>query len=871
MATFNPDIGGTPSANMPDQTGASRGSIPDRSLEVIAEGIGTAVKGGVNLYNDWNHNQIDNEVRAGFDNVNQPFSDILPKDLTNTEAVLGSLQNAFEQGKISEVYYTGQLAKLQKQLRAQYPQYEDYIDSSLQRITGIRPANAFRNSVINLIEDNAKAASDKEKSWNSWVEQNGDWIAMSFPDYFENPERYVGYEDLIRSTVYNKQAVALEDTNENRRMERLAKAGQLSKEDAKTAALRTAETTVRNYMDATTNAMGVLSGQDLFKMLQGFLSDNVITDEEYAQGTQMINEFDKNIRMALVMQMSTPIDPNDPQSLSFNVMINDPKAVDDAIEAALQPWETIKQYALDKDFGLFTYYSRLNSLSNDREVNRILNASPDLKTVNALKQLGTTEMVNNFLTETSPKGTRQDSIFAEIVPEIQARVELGIASFHDTVKSIVDSSKSAEEKSNGINALLDASINRLTSKDISPENLKNLVNSIYNYDPSGESLFTKVVAGERESLYKNLFQPSVTDAIVKTGDQSLMQTYYNSMIASSKMVQSFTEASAAIQNTVQFSAADTIEYVPAAGNNAGKFVVSTDPSKYSKKVLLPGVEIPNPYQEYETTKAMNAVNSLNNVISGMNDVLTGLGVDDATKNEQIQQYVKTLGIDLGAAKPDSFFDQLGKVIQQGIDAITSEEGQKLLTGDPDKRVGIATGEYTLRDDEFSFNFDELSTPDTSNIPTENLQKVVEGTTAAEPQALLEAKTPLEVAQAFLGHSEKNKDQASVLAAFIKRTTGTDINPQDTAWCAAFMNAVLGGGTGKLNARSYLNWGISSADKPQKGDIVVLKRGTGWQGHVGFYMGTNPDGTIKVLAGNQGDAVTEKDWSASEVLDFRRAG
>jgi hypothetical protein len=37
------------------------------------------------------------------------------------------------------------------------------------------------------------------------------------------------------------------------------------------------------------------------------------------------------------------------------------------------------------------------------------------------------------------------------------------------------------------------------------------------------------------------------------------------------------------------------------------------------------------------------------------------------------------------------------------------------------------------------------------------------------------------------------------------------------------------------------------------------------------MGTNPDGTIKVLGGNQGDAVAEGNFDASKVLGFRRAG
>lgn len=668
---FNPDIGGVPSANMSDQTGASRGSIPDRSLEAIAEGIGGAIKGGVNLYNEWNHNEIDNKVRSGFDEVNKPYTDILPKDLTNTEAVLGSLQNAFEQGKISDVYYTGQLAKLQKQLRSQYPQYEDYIDSSLQKITGIRPANAFKSAINQAISDEATKSAESEKNWREWTEQNGDWISQSFPDYFTNPEKYVGQEGMIRSKVYENQSVALENTNENSRLARLSAAGQLSRQDAKAGALRTAETTVRNMLEATSNATGILGGQDLYKMLQSFMEDDVISDEEYAQGTQMINEFDKNIRLALTMQMATPVDPSDPESVSFNVMVNDPTAIKEAIDGALAPWETIKQYALDKDFGLFTYYSRMTTLMKDREVNQLLGSSPTLQKLNAIKELGGPDLADAFLSETAPKGDNQSSIFAEITPELEARFELGQADFTDTVNSIVDGGKSDEEKSKGVNSVIDAAIARLTSGTITPEGLNNLVNSVYKYDAEGKSIFTKVVPGEREALFRNLYQPAVTDALVKSGDKQMLKTYYDSMLASSKMVQSFTEAAAAIQDTVNYSVADTIQYVPAQGPNPAMFVVKTDASRYGSVTYFPGVTGTNPYDQFATTKAMTAVNSLNNVLASINPVLTGLGSDDTVKNEQVQQYVKMLGIDLGAAKPESFFDQLGKVVQKGIESLTN--------------------------------------------------------------------------------------------------------------------------------------------------------------------------------------------------------
>ncbi|MGA0613425.1 TIGR02594 family protein [Paracoccus sp. KR1-242] len=131
----------------------------------------------------------------------------------------------------------------------------------------------------------------------------------------------------------------------------------------------------------------------------------------------------------------------------------------------------------------------------------------------------------------------------------------------------------------------------------------------------------------------------------------------------------------------------------------------------------------------------------------------------------------------------------------------------------------------------------------------------------------------ELAGKQLGLNES--DQKAALQDYLV-TGGQNLDPATTAWCAAFVNATLaqsgGQGTGKLNARSYLDWG-QAVDKPQQGDIAVFSRGdpNGWQGHVGFFEGYNPDGTIRVLGGNQGDSVSVASFSPDSLLGFRRDG
>jgi uncharacterized protein (TIGR02594 family) len=95
----------------------------------------------------------------------------------------------------------------------------------------------------------------------------------------------------------------------------------------------------------------------------------------------------------------------------------------------------------------------------------------------------------------------------------------------------------------------------------------------------------------------------------------------------------------------------------------------------------------------------------------------------------------------------------------------------------------------------------------------------------------------------------------------------------TAWCAAFCGAVLKRAgypnTGSLAARSYLQYG-TRLDEPCPGCIVVFWRGSpaGWQGHVGFYVGEAPGGRVRVLGGNQSNAVTESSYPKSQLLGYR---
>jgi len=134
----------------------------------------------------------------------------------------------------------------------------------------------------------------------------------------------------------------------------------------------------------------------------------------------------------------------------------------------------------------------------------------------------------------------------------------------------------------------------------------------------------------------------------------------------------------------------------------------------------------------------------------------------------------------------------------------------------------------------------------------------------------------DVAREYLGLEEYPGARHNPAIVGFAATTGNSwVQDDETPWCASFVGAILAQsglqGTGRLNARSYLDWGTPvDLGDAAVGDVVVFWRGTrdGWQGHVGFYAGRDGD-NILVLGGNQGNAVSIAPYSRDRLLGVRR--
>jgi uncharacterized protein (TIGR02594 family) len=100
---------------------------------------------------------------------------------------------------------------------------------------------------------------------------------------------------------------------------------------------------------------------------------------------------------------------------------------------------------------------------------------------------------------------------------------------------------------------------------------------------------------------------------------------------------------------------------------------------------------------------------------------------------------------------------------------------------------------------------------------------------------------------------------------------------ETPWCSTFVAWCIAATlpdeplpTNPFGARNWLKWGNGLLE-PAPGAVAVFWRGSraGYQGHVGFYVGERrSDGAIRVLGGNQSDAVNETWIAKDRLLGFR---
>ncbi|MBW6397003.1 TIGR02594 family protein [Roseomonas sp. HJA6] len=146
--------------------------------------------------------------------------------------------------------------------------------------------------------------------------------------------------------------------------------------------------------------------------------------------------------------------------------------------------------------------------------------------------------------------------------------------------------------------------------------------------------------------------------------------------------------------------------------------------------------------------------------------------------------------------------------------------------------------------------------------------------AATAAALAAAGEPawFTVARGEIGQKEKQgaSDNPRIREYFTWTSLGEQ--PDSVPWCGAFISFCFGKGgalrkgEGSARAADWLLWG-RALDQPVRGCLVVLEaQAKGASGHVGF-LDSLSDSEVRLLGGNQADAVNVTTFRRGEVRKF----
>lgn len=829
----------------------------------------------------------------------------IPKPVQDGISRIGSLNKAAETGSLSQGNYAAQLEANVRTLKAKYPGYVNEIDKAVARAINAPSANMLRDSII--AKRNAEA-NDYDKRIASNYNDIEKYTSVFGPEWEQKiVTRTVTDEEwpVLLAMKGRIEATDMQLTRDKTNLEITAKKADLTKIER--------EELDRGYEKYATDKVTQLGKNMLFgagagdpvgyKKLQDniteFTKDGVVSPTEWGKIIPALKNVEAQLTSAYQSMMfneglNSKLTPAARENVQkqFDALI-DPirKAVAGNDQTALSALKlTASTIAVEEDFTKYGISQtplgqRLIELNQLRELapvtEKFLNESIASE---AVKGSQLTQGITSYITkEIVLNGESPSAIVSDLSKKAPPAV-VGQATreaLKISIEAIKDPESKPEAKANAFKALYGAgNLDFLQKLDDKP-------------DSTGRS--------SRQRAYLAMTSPDVVNAIKGMGDQTTLDAYAE---WAKQQVFALNKPAVDSANEVQrWNKYANITYVP----GKAQFDVVLDPAKFPSAkamedfkaggALTPvargGAVRSMPYGDRLDLMAYNnakrQVKELNTYLVGLVPILQAQGVKDI--DGAIREVVQ--GLDLNAEKQDRYTfyynaamdaaktagdymvpDVVGETVRGGIDAVTGtaravgdmvrDSGRADESSIVDPNVGTQPDNAPMNLDESVLPFEGTMNEGPLNIPNKETIAEAEG----------ETLTAMEVAKDYLGMTERGNSK--VISAFIKQSAGVDIDPRVTPWCAAFLNALIGAsggeGTGKLTARSFLNYGTAT-ETPSQGDIVVFSRGSNpASGHVGLYAGEvtkNGERFIKVLGGNQSNSVSIAEYPASTLLGVRK--
>mgnify|MGYP003530709418 CR=1 FL=1 len=660
-----------PRANMPDNTGASRGIDATNMFDKLFSGIGDTLSVTTKMADSDVQDNIRKDARSNYESL---LSDSgvgndteTPQGVADGIDQLKLMQNAYEQGRITDTHFYGRMTAQLKSLRAKYPGYEDIVDNAVQDITGVRPANAYRNALMDMINQEQQTSQNEENKWENWLNQNDEYIPNVAPDFYDNPEKYDRNELRAQVAKYKAKDQAIQSENLN--ISNLVARDQLSEEQATETVTSQVSQLVSMNFETLNRTMG------LDKINAGIANGVTPSGEEFAQLGMSFQQQKNAMRQKLLLAASKPLgeDTND----NWYSVVGTEK-VNKIIDEVMAPYNQIEAYIGAKDLNMATYHSQLNQYTSDRDLSTILNKSPEFRTGSAISKispaLGEAFFNNN-------EGAR--SAVQNLTPEILSNVALGNDTVGGAASRVVNSRQNANDKGAAVKDLIDGAINGIVSGGGSPKERKDFIQGAYDPASTG-ALFKLVKPEEYQRLYAKMYNPEVTKAILATGDKKTVDLYAASAMDRIGSIPEIRRMAGDMQEGIVYAKYIDVEY----DEKTNRLNVKFNPPASSKNDPVLAT-----WQNNKMIKKMaEGKDALNTVFATLGPIIEASG---GNETEAIKAVIKNLAIDVDAGEKDTLLWSLYNKISSATESDKEREPKPGMlpsnTLQPDFKNGVELG------------------------------------------------------------------------------------------------------------------------------------------------------------------------------------
>lgn len=543
MALFNPEV----SKNLGDNyTGYSQGRKSNNALGELFEGLGKTLSAHVDQTEQNTQYEMGKEAddlvnAVGEDVIGGDAAEVggklfedtkptekvggsdgrdIPREVTSSGMTLASLKRAHEQGKLSDLYYNTQLAKISKTLRNKYPGYREVVDDLIANASGTSTANKLRNELnAKLKEEEASKSAEETRRFNLMKENEeilADPVAMEL--YKKAAGRTFDPNDFdMQAFMYVTGVRKFETADINRRkgrLELLSKEKEVQKEEAKKVATLEMAKLRDDILFTSLNSDGASERLQFSKLQEmidkGLENDSKLDPDEQAAVLTLMNR----MQLELGTRAEAMLTGFDKDGRTYAEYL-DVKDRDEVKKVLFQPLDQIKEMLTggkEVNIGMLNAVkldteARKNQIENDtlKKNGSMLN---DLK---VLKEMYGGEAVEGVMRklQSDPSMNGMSSEEKAIANKLSTTVLTGESLSETLELGVANGAKSSAGK-----VAVKSATDLLMSPELSKEKAQKLAKSLYSLKERNN--IEKFGSSNPEALFNQFVNPEITEKLKGT-------------------------------------------------------------------------------------------------------------------------------------------------------------------------------------------------------------------------------------------------------------------------------------------------------------------------------------------------------------------